>query len=60
MDRVRALVKANVDVIVLDSAWSFKRCYGCTYKSKETYPNLQVMAGNVATPEATEDLIKAG
>ena len=61
MDRVRALVKANVDVIVLDSAHGHsKGVMDALIKVKETYPNLQVIAGNVATPEATEDLIKAG
>ena len=60
MDRVRALVKANVDVIVLDSAHGHsKGVMDALIKVKETYPNLQVIAGNVATPEATEDLIKA-
>ena len=59
MDRVGALVKANVDVIVLDSAHGHsKGVMDALIKVKETYPNLQVIAGNVATPEATEDLIR--
>ena len=59
MDRVGALVKASVDVIVLDSAHGHsKGVMDALIKVKEAYPNLQVIAGNVATPEATEDLIK--
>ena len=61
MDRVGALVKASVDVIVLDSAHGHsKGVIDALIKIKEAYPSLQVIAGNVATPEATEDLIKAG
>lgn len=61
MDRVDALYKANVDVIVLDSAHGHsKGVIDALKKVKEKYPTLQVIAGNVATPEATEDLIKAG
>ena len=61
MDRVDALVKANVDVVVLDSAHGHsKGVIDALKKVKSAYPELQVIAGNVATPEATEDLIKAG
>ena len=61
MDRVDALVKSNVDVIVLDSAHGdSKGVMDAVKKVKEAYPQLQVIAGNVATAEATEDLIKAG
>ncbi|MBC8631825.1 IMP dehydrogenase [Paeniclostridium hominis] len=61
MDRVEALVKANVDVVVLDSAHGHSIGVINALKSvKEKYPNLQVIAGNVATAKATEDLIKAG
>ena len=61
MDRIDALVKANVDVIVLDTAHGHsKGVLDAVKKIKETYPELQVIAGNVATAEATEDLIKAG
>lgn len=61
LDRVDALYKANVDVIVLDSAHGHsKGVIDAVKKVKENYPDLQVIAGNVATPEATEDLIKAG
>ncbi|CEI74157.1 IMP dehydrogenase [Romboutsia hominis] len=61
LDRVDALVKANVDVIVLDSAHGHsKGVMDAVKKVKNAHPQLQVIAGNVATPEATEDLIKAG
>ena len=61
MDRVDALVKSNVDVIVLDSAHGHsKGVIEAVKKIKAAYPDLQVIAGNVATAEATEDLIKAG
>ena len=61
IERVSALVKANVDVIVLDSAHGHsKGVINAVKRIKEVYPELQVIAGNVATAEATEDLIKAG
>ena len=61
MDRVRALVKANVDVITLDTAHGHsKGVLDAVTEIKKIYPELQVIAGNVATAEATEDLIKAG
>ena len=61
MDRVDALVKSNVDVVVLDSAHGHSQgVIDALKKVKLAYPELQVIAGNVATPEATEDLIKAG
>ncbi|EKQ51816.1 MULTISPECIES: IMP dehydrogenase [unclassified Clostridium] len=61
MERVEALVKVQVDVITLDTAHGHsKGVLDAVKKIKEVYPNLQVIAGNVATAEATEDLIKAG
>ncbi|MGL5712851.1 MAG: IMP dehydrogenase [Paraclostridium sp.] len=61
MERVDALVKASVDVVVLDSAHGHSQgVMDALKKVKTAYPELQVIAGNVATPEATEDLIKAG
>ena len=61
IERVTALVKANVDVVVLDSAHGHsKGVINAVSKIKELYPELQVIAGNVATAEATEDLIKGG
>lgn len=61
MERVDALVKAKVDIITIDTAHGHSRGVLEAVKIvKEKYPNLQVIAGNVATKEATEDLIKAG
>ena len=61
MERIDALVKAQVDVIVLDTAHGHSQgVLDAVRKIKETYPELQVIAGNVATAEAVEDLIKAG
>ena len=61
MERIDALVKAQVDVIVLDTAHGHSQgVLEAVKKIKEVYPDLQVIAGNVATAEAVEDLIKAG
>lgn len=61
MERVEALVKAQVDVITLDTAHGHsKGVLEAVKQIKKAYPELQVIAGNVATAEATEDLIKAG
>ncbi|MBE5939989.1 MAG: IMP dehydrogenase [Lachnospiraceae bacterium] len=61
MDRVDALVAANVDVIVLDSAHGHsKNILDAVRNIKAKYPELQVIAGNVATGEATKALIEAG
>ncbi|WP_315078052.1 IMP dehydrogenase [uncultured Clostridium sp.] len=61
MDRVDALVKAKVDVITVDTAHGHSRGVMEAVKQiKNKHPELQVIAGNVATAEATEDLIKAG
>ncbi|MEF9933624.1 MAG: IMP dehydrogenase, partial [Cetobacterium sp.] len=61
VDRVDALVKANVDVVVLDSAHGHSMgVINALKQVKERHPKLQVIAGNVATAKATEDLIQAG
>ncbi|MFP4015503.1 MAG: IMP dehydrogenase [Halanaerobiales bacterium] len=61
MERVAALVNSEVDVIVVDTAHGHSEGVLRTVeKIKENYPDLQLIAGNVATAEATEDLIKAG
>ncbi|WP_313757917.1 IMP dehydrogenase [Tissierella sp.] len=61
MERVAALVKSKVDVIVVDTAHGHsKGVLEAVSKIKREYSNLQVIAGNVATAEATVDLIKAG
>jgi IMP dehydrogenase len=59
--RVEKLVEAGVDAIVLDTAHGHSE--GVLQKVKEVrskYPELTIIAGNVATPEATRDLIEAG
>ncbi len=61
LDRVKALVEAHVDVVVLDSAHGHSaNVLRCVKMVKEAYPDLQVIAGNVATGEATKALIEAG
>ena len=61
LDRVDALVKAKVDVIVIDTAHGHSANVLKTVRMvKEAYPDLQVIAGNVATAEATRALIEAG
>ena len=61
MERVDALVSAHVDVIVIDTAHGHSGGVLTAISSvKEKYPELQVIAGNVATAEATRALIEAG
>lgn len=61
LERVDALVGAKVDAIVIDSAHGHSANVINTVKTvKAKYPELQVIAGNVATGEATRDLIEAG
>ncbi len=61
LDRAGALLKAQVDVLVLDSAHGHSANIMTTLdKIKNAYPEAVVIAGNVATGAATEDLIKAG
>ncbi len=61
LERAEALVKAHVDVVVLDSAHGHSaNVLRCVKMLKEAYPDLQVIAGNVATGEGTRALIEAG
>ena len=61
LDRVAALVDAGVDVITVDSAHGHSvGVIETVRKIKETYPQLQVIGGNIVTPEAAKDLIDAG
>lgn len=61
MDRVDALVEAQADVLSLDSAHGHsKNILEAVKNIKKKYPDAQVVAGNIATAEAAEDLIKAG
>ncbi len=61
LDRVKRLVESKVDVVVLDSAHGHsENVLRCVRMIKEAYPDLQVIAGNVATGEGTKALIEAG
>ena len=61
MDRVEALVNAKVDCIVLDSAHGHsKNIIQAVKDIKAAYPDLQVIAGNIATAEAAKALCEAG
>lgn len=61
LDRVAALVGAGVDVIVVDTAHGHsENVISMVKKVKAAYPELPVIAGNVATAAATKDLIAAG
>lgn len=59
--RVEALCKSGADLIVVDTAHGHSlRVISAVKAIKEKYPNVDIMAGNIATPEAVEALIKAG
>jgi len=61
VERAQALVDAHVDAVVVDSAHGQSaNVINCIKMLKSTFPNLQIIAGNVATAEGTEALIKAG
>ncbi|MEI4791216.1 IMP dehydrogenase [Bacillus sp. FJAT-53060] len=61
MTRVKKLVEANVDVIVIDTAHGHSQgVLNTVSKIRETYPSLNIIAGNVATAEATKALFEAG
>lgn len=61
LERVAALVESKVDVIVVDTAHGHSKGVIDSVKLiKREFPDLQVIAGNVATAEATVELIKAG
>ncbi|MEK3856830.1 IMP dehydrogenase [Cytobacillus sp. FSL H8-0458] len=61
MKRVEMLVKSHVDVIVVDTAHGHSKGVLDTVREiRNTYPDLAIIAGNVATGEATKDLIEAG
>ncbi|HLU23295.1 IMP dehydrogenase [Lederbergia graminis] len=61
MKRVQALVNAHVDVIVIDTAHGHSAGVISMIKEiRDAYPNLNIIAGNVATAEATAELFDAG
>ncbi|ANE45960.1 inosine-5-monophosphate dehydrogenase [Paenibacillus swuensis] len=60
-ERAEALVEAGIDVLVVDSAHGHHiNIINTVKKLREQYPDLTIIAGNVATGEATRDLIEAG
>ena len=60
-DRISALVKAGVDVIVIDTAHGHSQgVLDRVIKTKKDFPDLEIIAGNIATAEAALDLVKAG
>ena len=60
-ERVAALVNAQVDCIVIDTAHGHsKGVIDTVRRIREQYPNLNIIAGNVATGDATRELIEAG
>jgi IMP dehydrogenase len=60
-DRAEALVKAGIDCLVIDTAHGHSKGVIDTVRAiREKYPDLTIVAGNVATGEATRELIEAG
>ena len=61
VERAGALLAAGADVLVLDSAHGHSQnILNCIKKVKAAFPECQLIAGNIATPEAARDLIEAG
>lgn len=60
-ERLEALVRAGVDLVVLDTAHGHSQgVLDAVADTRRAYPNLQIMAGNIATAAAAEALIKVG
>lgn len=61
LDRVKALVDAKVDIIAIDTAHGHNQMIlDAVRKIRDAFPDLPIIAGNVATAAATRDLIKSG
>ncbi len=61
LDRIKALADSKVDVIVIDTAHGHSSgVIEAVKNAKEEFPNIQIIAGNVATADATKELIEAG
>ncbi|GHT50773.1 inosine-5'-monophosphate dehydrogenase [Endomicrobiia bacterium] len=61
LERTKALIDANVDVLIMDTAHGHsQRVLDAIKEVKECFPQTQIVAGNVVTAQAAEDLIKAG
>ena len=60
-DRARSLVKAGVDAVIIDTAHGHTKGVVTVLKEvKKAFPNLDVVVGNIATPEAAKYLVAAG
>ena len=60
-ERIRALVEAGVDLVVIDTAHGHSQgVIDRVVKTKKDFPNLEIIAGNIATAKAAIDLAKAG
>ena len=61
IERIDALVEAGVDIVVIDTAHGHSQgVLDQVKESKAKHPNLDIIAGNIATGEAALDLVKAG
>ncbi|HRV88107.1 MAG TPA: IMP dehydrogenase [Prolixibacteraceae bacterium] len=61
MERIEALVRAQVDAIVIDTAHGHTRgVMEMLRRARQAWPGLEIVAGNIATAEAAADLVKAG
>lgn len=61
LERAESLIKAGVDILTIDTAHGHsKGVIDAVKKIKKVFPKVQIIAGNVATPQATLALIKAG
>jgi len=61
LDRIKALIEAKVDTLVIDTAHGHSGgVIDMIRKVKNAYPDIPLIAGNVATAEGARDLIKAG
>lgn len=60
-DRIEALLKVGVDVVVIDTAHGHSQgVIDAVIRAKTTFPGIEIIAGNIATAAAAEALIKAG
>jgi IMP dehydrogenase len=60
-ERIEGLVKAGVDVVVIDTSHGYSEgVIARVKKTKQQYPDLQVIAGNIVSPEAATALVDAG
>jgi IMP dehydrogenase len=61
LERMSELVRAKADVIVIDTAHGHSvRVIEAVKQAKKAFPDIDIVAGNIATEEAARDLVKAG